>query len=85
LKFSSCLSGAQEKACAPQAFLDLRTFLRLCGKKDFEQNPVFQSGQPLLVPESPDMQAFSRWQGLASLNMGIGFFKSYFQHQHRRG
>ena len=51
----------------------------------FEKNPLIQSGQSLLVSESPVEQAFPIRQDLTSLCEGIGSFKYNHRHAHRRG
>lgn len=59
--------------------------LRNCRNGAFEKNPLIQSGQSLLVSESPVEQAFPIRQDLTSLCEGIGSFKYNHRHAHRRG
>ena len=59
--------------------------LRNCRNGAFEKNPLNQSGQSLLVSESPVGQAFPIRQDLTSLYEGIGSFKYNHRLVHRRG
>ena len=64
-----------EKGLQTQAFyLSCQPTSTCAVRKAFEENPLLQGGQPLLMSESPIDWAFPVHQDLASLRTGIGSF-----------